>query len=1578
MEFDREETMHKVLLKLRDAFAICVASLMLTASICVLPSKALAEEATQTRYGIESLDLQPIRYYAFEKAKEVSYGTNYYKYGAGMNLTWALPPEVKANDYFTLKLPREINVDAAPDQRNVFFTIKDAADPSQVVMHVYFDHREGEQDVLKFVATKYAEDKAGGTKAFRGTAVIGSEIPVSKIKSIWDLDESLANPGNHNKPRTSIDKNQKYYQGFRPNYEYFNDSPVNGDVCNHQKTLTYETQYMNGPSFQIQDETSVSYKSQLFYDGDKWNRFGDFMLQPIKEDQDSITFMILYNVAGTGQAAGAVTKEFKLNNTGFPAQGGYRQLPANLTPYNGTYTNSMEMWKADPGQGTPIPKNRTKVDASSLRESVNTNNPTVRINSSTFNFPDDKNTYVIKLKMRKHDNKVTAPSGQPGWFMAAFQSRSIRRFVIEDFYHGTTGNGNAVLEDTPVAEFAQTPLSLRKVDGEGNVIKSGEVTFLLRDKQTEYSVTKQLDTNGEVVFNGLFLNHSYELHETIGAPGYDQQVEPFDLTVDANGNIRFDSPKTTIKQRTDLGADKNAYSFDFVNPRTGSTEKLGYFKVVHKFYNSMTDLDAQQNEVHKIEEDETSGPESQEYAASSPQTYEDYRLVRVERSDADKITLGDDGRSTKAGNYVPETHLQVTYLYVKPGSFNEVHLYFDSQDKAQAGVADQVSSKEENPRTKATQKGLAEESFTSAKHDKDGYTLLKASSDEASVQPNQDGTQSTGNFIPGKTITHTYYYYPTPEPKGSFKVVHKYFDTVEKLTEDKDPVRTNEDPKTEGTAKEQFKGSSPKEDEEYGFVKLVPSEPDHIPTTENNNGTTPGNYVPNKDLVVTYYYLKLGQFKEVHKYYNSEEDAQQGNNPTQTIENPRTDSKNQKGVNTASFTSQKHDQENYTLLRVETDNQAAQPQQDGSVSTGNFIPGTTITHTYHYYRSEDPTEPGDGEDPEGKKGSFKVVHKYFDKVEDLEKDQNPVRENEEPKTEGTDKEQFKGSSPKEDEEYGFVRVVRSHPDNIPTGDDNKSTTPGNYVPETDLVVTYYYLKLGQFKEVHKYYNTQEEAESGTNPTDTVENPRTDSKNQKGINTASFTSEKSDKQGYTLLKVETDNKAAQPNQNGTQSTGNFIPGVTITHTYHYYREQTGPIEPETQKGTFKVVHKYYDSQEALDAGTPVAKETQGENSDGPETESYGASNKIETDGYSFVRLDRSNQTAIKLGEDGQSTLSGNYIANEELVVTYHYLKQNTKPTEPGGGEDPEGKKGSFKVVHKYFDKVEDLEKDQNPVRESEEPKTEGTDKEQFKGSSPKEDEDYGFVKLVPSDPEHIPTTENNNGTTPGNYVPETDLVVTYYYLKLGQFKEVHKYYESEDDYKAAKEATEILENPRTEKQKQKGLNTQSYSSVKHDKEAYVLYETQTDHENNPVNPEGKQVEGKFIPGETIVHTYIYVKKPNTPTPGGEDPKNPGGEDPNKPGNNEPNNPGGEDPKNPGGEDPNKPGDNDPNKPGDNDPNKPGGNEPNKPGDNDPNKPGGNRPGKYLPKTADTSSGLAVAVCASLGVAALYLRRRYLEQ
>ena len=514
------------------SFVLALAALMMALLVTVsMPFHAHAytpvndgsthtDNGIVTRYGVESLNLQDIYYYGFAKSSAVNYGSNYFKYGAGLELTWTLPPEVKAGDYFTLTLPQEINVDAAPDASKVFFTINDQNDPSKPVLKVYFTERKGERDVLKFVATDYAASKADGQHAYKGNAVIGSEIDPNTIKSIYRLKTALSGQ-DVLKPETTIDKRQKYYQGFRPNFEYFNKYPYQSANDNQVATLTYDTQYMDGPTFQLEDATSVSYRSQLYYDGYYYTRFGDLMIQPLHEDIDSITYMILYNVAGTGQAAGAVTPDFRINNIGFPQYGGHQLNQPTLVPYNGNnYASSMRLFKADPAQGTPVPQKMVEVSASQLNEETTVANATLKRYSSKFRFPDTKNTYVIYLKMRKlPQNVVDTPSGSKGYFISLYSDRRIRQYLVEDFYHGTTGAGNAVLTENPNTEIVTVPLTIQKL-GEGNQpLTDQKTTFKLTDKATQYAVEKTTDAQGNVTFNGLFLDHQYTLEEIAVSDG---------------------------------------------------------------------------------------------------------------------------------------------------------------------------------------------------------------------------------------------------------------------------------------------------------------------------------------------------------------------------------------------------------------------------------------------------------------------------------------------------------------------------------------------------------------------------------------------------------------------------------------------------------------------------------------------------------------------------------------------------------------------------------------------------------------------------------------------------------------------------------------------------------------------------------------------------------------------------------------------------------------------------------------------------------------------------------------------------
>ena len=1697
--------------------------------------------ALDTHYGIVSLDLGDFNYYAFEKSKEVDYGTDYFKYGAGIKMKWILPPDVKEGDSFTLELPAEVNVDNQPDPNKIFFTVKDQTAPDNVVLNVYFKERKGEHDILTFVATKYAETKANGINSYSGDAVIGNKIDSSKIKSIYNYDIAASQSRQENAPKTDFDKNKDYYQGFRPNYSYFNDSPNGEDTSSHKKTLTYKTKYMNGLERTLNDETSVSYRSQLFYDGYMYTRFGDLMIQPIKEDADSVTYMILYNVAGTGQAAGGVTQEFRLSTTGFPQYDGYSPdgRRGNLSPYNGTYTNSMTVYRALPRQGTSAPRTKRQIDATLLGEKVTLNNAALNQYSSTFTFPDDDNTYYIELKMRKRSPLVKTPSGGDGYFMALFQDRRIRRFILEDFYHGTTGTGNAVLSENPDAYITRISLNLTKVDEKDQPLKADGITFTLRD-QDNYDIVKTVSKEtGTVSFTGLLKNHTYTLTETTAAEGYKKNEKSYTVKIDEQGNITIDGTDDDVKllnreERRAVDTEDISASYSFKNHKISNGN--GYFKVIHKYYVDPTQLENDEKPETQEEEKETEGKETEKYAASKPKEVDGYRYVKVKRSHEDNIQLGADNNSTVEGNYVKDEHLTVTYYYLKIGHFIEKHEYYESEEAARAHAPNTATKTLENPRTdNQKQSGDKSQKFNSEKHEIDNYVFASVESDSDDVQPNPNGDSSEANFIPGETITYTYRYYknanqpevPTPDTeKGSFQVIHKYYSDKNELDKKSDTTdSTDKLTETSGTAEQTYAESNIAPKEGYDFVSLDVSNP-AIQKNGDENGTVEGNYIPKEHLTVTYYYLKKGEFKEIHKYFDSQEAAESGTGETETVINPRSEkSKNQRGNNLEDFTSQQNAKDGYTFLKV-TSNKVDRPAgQNGENTTGKFIPGETVEHTYIYYKQDKtPEEPG----VEENEGFFKVVHKYYsDKNELDQKSENYDSKDEIEETSGNQDETYASSEKKEKDDYEFVSVETSN-ESVRKTTDGNGTEVGNYVPDEHLLVTYYYIKKGKFQEIHQYFNSEEEAKAGTAPALTKTNPRTDNKVQSGNNEEEFTSKQNSEEGYVFYSVQSDNEKRPAGDKGADTSGKFIPGVTVTHTYRYYKQAKTPEEPDPNankgffkvthkyysqfneataksnnydsieeipetsgtaeqdyaaseqklkdkyeliatvasegvttkasegnnpptgteagkyqvgkhlevtyyyllKGEFKEVHNYYETKSDAEAGinvkeTVVNPNNNGVNRKGHDQEDF-SSEKI-LNGYTFLKAESDKQER-PVNQNGE-VVTGKFIPGEVVTHTYTYYKtddtatpppspepeepgnpnpppvdpgepggeeptppnpdpnqpvepsepdpenpnpvtpvdpsepggeeptppnpepnQPVEPSEPdpenpdkpdqpdpdspdpGGEEEPKGNKGYFKVIHKYYSTVEDLNEDNDNTDETDEiPETSGTGDEEYGSSNKNEKPGYDFVKVTSSD-ESVGKTPNNDGTTPGNYIPDKTITVTYYYLKKGEFKEVHEFYRNKDDAEKGNNPEKVEVNPRTGTENQRGNNQENFTSVKTDNEEYVFYNASSSTEERPVGDNGSEISGKFIPGVTVVHTYRYYKdtEPNKPgEPDGNnpnDPSNPDGNNPNKPGEPDGNNP--NDPSNPDGNNPNKPGE--PNGENPDDPNSPDNNNPKVPG------------------------------------------------
>ena len=206
--------------------------------------------------------------------------------------------------------------------------------------------------------------------------------------------------------------------------------------------------------------------------------------------------------------------------------------------------------------------------------------------------------------------------------------------------------------------------------------------------------------------------------------------------------------------------------------------------------------------------------------------------------------------ATATGKIKGEDNLNVDFGVIeteKAGSFIEHHIYIT---KDQDGV--------ETGRTKEDgklQEGKKEESYTTSKVEKDGFTLVRTETPVEEPTYNKDGAEAKGNYKPGVKQEITYVYEktvndPQKEP-GSFIEHHIY------ITKDQDGVetgRTKEDGKLqEGKKEESYTTSKVEKD---GFTLVRTETPVEEPTYNKDGAEAKGNYKPGVKQEITYVYEK--------------------------------------------------------------------------------------------------------------------------------------------------------------------------------------------------------------------------------------------------------------------------------------------------------------------------------------------------------------------------------------------------------------------------------------------------------------------------------------------------------------------------------------------------------------------------------------------------------------------------------------------------------------------------------------------------------------------------------------------------
>ena len=201
--------------------------------------------------------------------------------------------------------------------------------------------------------------------------------------------------------------------------------------------------------------------------------------------------------------------------------------------------------------------------------------------------------------------------------------------------------------------------------------------------------------------------------------------------------------------------------------------------------------------------------------------------------------------------------------------------------------------------------------------------------------------------------------------------------------------------------------------------------------------------------------------------------------------------------------------------------------------------------------------------------------------------------------------------------------------------------------------------VGRFEEFHVYQTVKSD---GSITTDDYEYGNF----QEGSADETYKTAKKDREGYTLVRVRSENDAKFDSK-GAETTGNFVPGETLRVRYLYQKKEAA------QTGSFQEHHIYISKDK--DGKEISREEVPGDLQKGKEDESY-TTGKKEKDHFKFVRTENPvNDPTV--GENGEDT-TGNYKPGVKQEITYVYERTET----PWTPLTPAEENGSFQEHHVY--------------------------------------------------------------------------------------------------------------------------------------------------------------------------------------------------------------------------------------------------------------------------------------------------------
>ena len=436
----------------------------------------------------------------------------------------------------------------------------------------------------------------------------------------------------------------------------------------------------------------------------------------------------------------------------------------------------------------------------------------------------------------------------------------------------------------------------------------------------------------------------------------------------------------------------------------------------------------------------------------------------------------------------------------------------------------------------------------------------------------------------------------------------------------------------------------------------------------------------------------------------------------------------QQGPESEKYTTVRKDREGYELVSVESPD-GAEFDKDGAKTIGNFVNGKTLHVKYVYQKR-----------PVEKKGSFQEHHIY----QTVDKDGKVVSTDftvDKDETQGTEKENYKTS--KEDKEgYTLVKVESKNGGQF---NEDGSEKEAAYIANAKQEVTYIYQKTqpteekGSFQEHHIYIiKDKNGVETGSIAVDyTV---------KEGTKEETYTTGKVEEDGFTFVRTENAINEPSFNEDGSEATGNFKPGVKqeITYVYEKTESEWTPIE---ETGKFQEHHIYITKDKD---GKEIKREVvDGKVTGGTKDMTY-KTGKAEKDGFKFVRTEDAKENP-SYDKDGKET-TGNYKPGVTQEITYVYEKTESEWT-------PIEETGKFQEHHIYITKDKDGKEIKREVVDG---KVSGGTKDMTYTTGKDEKDGFKFVRT--ENPVEEPKFNKKGETTEGNFKPGVKQEITYVYEK----------------------------------------------------------------------------------------------------------------------------------------------------------------------------------------------------------------------